>query len=207
MQDNIEITDQELARHARDGSASSFEHLVYRYEDRVFRFLLKCARSEDDARELTQITFVTAFQSLHQYDPALAFAPWLFTIARRKFIDHCRRNRFDSNVIPEGCDHDDPSAILQKTEHHHGVWTWARRSLSGEQFQALWFFYQEQLTVKEIARALDRSVISVKVMLFRAKKTLARTAVELEPNMPVSDSPGRHPRVPALRQPFTPQAP
>lgn len=174
LQDYSEVTDQELARLARDGSLSSFEQLVYRYEARLFRFLLKCSRCEDDAQELTQVSFVTAFGALGKYDPEQAFSPWLFTIARRKFIDHCRRHRSETDVIPEGSNEEDPSVIMDRAEHRQGVWDWVRSSVGDEQFQALWLYYQEQLTIKEIARALDRSAISVKVMLFRAKRVLAK---------------------------------
>jgi len=48
----------------------------------------------------------------------------------------------------------------------------ARRCLSAVQFQALWLRYAEDLELAEIARVLGKTRIHVKVLLFRARKTL-----------------------------------
>jgi RNA polymerase sigma-70 factor, ECF subfamily len=168
--------DEELARQSQAGSLSSFEELVYRHEGRIFRFLVRCCRHEEDARELTQTTFVTAFRSLHLYQPARPFAAWLLTIARHKFIDHYRRARFDFTLdgLPEASDHDDPSAILERREQQRDIWEQVRGLVGPDQFSALWLKYQEDLSIKEIAGVLRRTQTSVKVLLFRARQTLIR---------------------------------
>lgn len=173
-EDQNTLSDQELARQAQGGSLSSFEELVYRYEKRVYRFLLRCCRNETSAQDLTQLSFVAAWRGIDQYDPNCSFPSWLFTIARRKFIDHYRRVRPETDVIPENPDVNDPFVLLDQEEQQRRVWDWARGLLSAEQFQALWFFYQEQMKIKEIAQAMSRTQISVRILLFRAKKRLAR---------------------------------
>ena len=84
------FTDEELARQTQAGSLVAFEELVYRYEGRIYGFVANCCRNGTDAREVTQDTFVRAFQAIGQFDLQRGFAPWLFTIARRKCIDHHR---------------------------------------------------------------------------------------------------------------------
>src|SRR5882672_3841692 len=83
-------SDEELARQAQAGSLAPFEEVVYRYEGRIYRFVANFCRVEADACEITQETFVRAFQALGQFDARRFFAPWLFTIARRKCLDHHR---------------------------------------------------------------------------------------------------------------------
>jgi RNA polymerase sigma-70 factor, ECF subfamily len=193
------LSDEELARQSRAGSLSAFEELVHRYERRIFLFLARCCRNEDDARELTQTAFVTAYRSLHLYDPASAFGAWLFTIARRKFIDHCRAARplVDLESAPEPCDLDDPSAVLSMREQEEDLWRGLRSLLSADQFAALWLKYREEMSVKDIARILSRSQTSVKVLLFRARQTLLKTSARVPgleaapPDPRLADPPSR----------------
>lgn len=168
------LLDEELVRKVWAGSFPAFEELVSRYEARVNRYFLKCCQSEADAGDLTQITFVTAFQSISQFDIEHSFTAWLFTIARHKFIDHCRRQRLTTDEIPEMEDGCDPYTSMDRMEQGRHVWDWARSQLTQDQFQALWLRYQEDLSIQEIAGALGRTQISVKVMLFRARQQLLR---------------------------------
>ena len=168
------INDEELACQAQAGSLSSFEDLVYRYEGAVFRYLAHSCRNEADARDLTQITFLTAYRSLHRFRPDNRFAPWLFTIARNKFIDHHRAARpiADLEAIPEPSDPRDPARLLEEHETSESIWAWARGLLVSEQFTALWLRYQQDMSIKEVARTLKRTQTSVKVLLFRARQAL-----------------------------------
>jgi RNA polymerase sigma-70 factor (ECF subfamily) len=171
-----EPSDAELVRQSRAGSLSAFEELVCRHEGGIFRFLRGCSGNEADAVELTQITFVTAFRALDRYHPAHPFGAWLYTIARRKFIDHCRTasGKVVDADVGETHDPQDPSVILTAREAADETWADARRRLSADQFQALWLKYHDDLSVNDIARVLGRTRTSVKVLLFRARQTLLK---------------------------------
>ncbi len=169
------ISDEELARQCQAGSLLAFEELVYRYEHRVFRFIANSCRSNADARELTQDTFVRAFQGLAQFDSRKDFAPWLFTIARRKCVDLYRARRpIADEPVPELSDPDDPAELLARQEDRQNLWQLARRRLPQPQFQALWLKYAEAMSVAEVAQILRKTRTHVKVLLFRARQTLGR---------------------------------
>lgn len=170
------LSDEELARQTQAGSFVAFEELVLRYEARILRFVVKCCQHEADAQDITQIAFVTAFRSIQQFDPGRSFSAWLFTIARRKFLDHRRQQRPTTDQIPETPDLRDPYAAMAQAEQGSDTWGWARRHLTEDQFQALWLHYQEEMSVREVAAALGRNFISVKVMIFRARQQLFRAS-------------------------------
>ena len=168
------LSDEQLARQSQDGSLVAFEELVYRYETRIYSFLAQSCPSPTVAQELTQDTFVRAFQALAQFDSRKTFAPWLFTIARHKCIDYYRRSPPANNEpIPELPDNDDPAELLARDEERHNLWQLARRSLPQNQFHALWLRYVEEMNVAEIAQAMQRTKTGVKVLLFRARQTLS----------------------------------
>ena len=113
--------------------------------------------------------------------PRGRFGPWLFTIARRKFIDHYRATLHRATLraaadesVPDLPDHDDPSELLARQEDRHRLWELARRCLREAQFQALWLRYAEDMSVAGVARVLGKTQTHVKVLLFRARETLGR---------------------------------
>jgi RNA polymerase sigma-70 factor (ECF subfamily) len=177
--DPREATDEELARQTQAGSMTAFEELVTRYEHRVYAFVAQTAGHGVDAREVTQETFVKAYQSIDQFDCRRKFSAWLFTIARRKGIDHFRAAPpLADGPVPEQIDTGDPSELLSQDEERQLIWRRARRHLPEAQFLALWLKYAEELSVAEIAQVLRKTRTHVKVLLFRARQTLAR---ELQP--------------------------
>jgi RNA polymerase sigma-70 factor (ECF subfamily) len=171
-------SDEQLARESQAGSLEAFEELVSRYEHRVYGFVLRSCSNATDAREITQDTFVKAYQALEQFNPANPFAPWLFTIARRKCIDHHRSlPPKDDAPVPDGPNLDDPAELLSRKEESAAIWERAQRLLPETQFQALWLRYTEEMSVKQIAQVLRKTQTHVKVLLFRARQ---RLVAELE---------------------------
>ncbi len=169
------LSDEELARQTQAGSLNAFEELVFRYEGRVYSFVLQLCRNSADAAEVTQETFIKAFRTIALYNPRYTFPPWLFTIARRKCIDHYRAAPPLSQAPAlDRTDGTDPAQVLASQEDRDCLWALARRVLSPAQFQALWLNYSAEMKVAEIARVLNRTRTHVKVMLFRARHTLRR---------------------------------
>jgi len=167
-------SDEELARQTQAGSLAAFEKLVLRYEQRVYAFALQWRRNQTDAREVTQDTFVRAFQAISQLNCRLAFAPWLFAIARRKCIDSYRAQRPISDDPPEEQpDFNDPAELLARQEDRQDTWRLARRHLPDTQFQAIWLRYVEDMKIPDVARAMGKTQIAVRVLLFRARQALA----------------------------------
>ena len=169
------MTDQELARRVQGGSACAFEELVYRYEQRIFAFASQFCRNREDAREVTQDTFVKAWQAMSQFDCQRDFAAWLFTIARHKAIDRCRAMPPHSECSgQEPTDDRDPGRLLANREEGEQLWRVARRLLADNHYQALWLRYAEDMDLPQIAQVLGKTRVHIKVMLFRARQTLSR---------------------------------
>jgi RNA polymerase sigma-70 factor (ECF subfamily) len=133
--------------------------------------------AEADAEDLLQETFLRAYANLPLYRENWRLAAWLFTIARRVSINHHRRPR--AQAAP-GDDWSDsiadrvpgPAESLAEEEGRRGLWDLAARILSEGEFTAVWLFYVEELSAREIAAVLDRSWAAVKTMLFRARRRL-----------------------------------
>jgi len=172
------LSDQSLAEHAKDGSVAAYNVLVTRYQDRVYRFLLRRTGSSAEAEDVAQETFLRAWQKLHTYEPERPLAPWLLTIAARLAASAARR-RARIRVAPESAvgyiDAAAPNSAASNPDADHDrrrIWQIAETVLNREQLTAVWLRYVEGLTPAQIARVMDKSGVAVRVMLLRARNVL-----------------------------------
>jgi len=170
-------TDEQLAAEAQDGMLDAFGELVERYHSHVYNFLYHKTASPQDAQDVTQQVFITAWQRIHQFRVEAKFATWLFTITRRLAINYYRARgsrRFveidetDPNLITT----DTPATELAQRDDHAKLWTTARDCLNDNQFTALWLKYREHMSIREISTAMGKKQVTVKVLLHRARKAL-----------------------------------
>ena len=80
----------------------------------------------------------------------------------------------DLEPMPELADPDDPSRLLSCREERECLWEKVRLLLPQIQYHALWLRYAEDLSVAGIARVLGKTQTHIKVLLFRARSSLAR---------------------------------
>jgi RNA polymerase sigma-70 factor, ECF subfamily len=79
--------DLELVRRAQAGDVEAFGDLVERHRRAVFRAAMAAGGSADEADDVTQEAFVTAFQKLSAFRGEASFKTWLLSITWRKAID------------------------------------------------------------------------------------------------------------------------
>lgn len=83
---------------SRNGSHEAYRLLVGHYQDRIFRFCLGWVGNTQDAEEICQDTFVSAFSALPRYRSSGQFSSWLYRIARNNCHDHHRSRRHRNSV-------------------------------------------------------------------------------------------------------------
>ena len=172
------LSAEELALRSQHGCQECFEELVERYSVRLYQFLRNKTASIQDAEDLVQETFVKAYRNIHRYRSSWKFSTWLFTIGARLATSHHRslfRRQANTSwrvaeIKAENIRHAD---VVMQQETFEGLWAIAR-SLSKDQYQALWLKYAEDMSIKEIAKVLKKTQISAKVLLYRARTNLAR---------------------------------
>jgi len=74
-------SDQELIDGARKGDAEAFGVLVRRYQKRIFRLAVHMLHDESEAQDVTQETFVRAYQGLDRFQGNSQPYTWLYRIA------------------------------------------------------------------------------------------------------------------------------
>ena len=164
-----------LVRAAAGGDVRAFEKLVHLHHRRVLNFVYQMTRQMQDAEDLTQQTFVKAFQHIHRVDAARPIINWLLTIARRTALNHFRSAR-QWEFMPAELPSDDPSPArqLEQQERGENLWARARRVLSRREFEVLWLRFGEDMSTEETARIAGLTKIHVKVLVHRARQHLLK---------------------------------
>jgi RNA polymerase sigma-70 factor (ECF subfamily) len=169
--------DATLASRAAAGCVESVAALARRHQVPVVHYVRRLAvHSGIDADDVAQDAFLQAWRRIGDYDHRWAFSTWLFTIARRTWLNAVRASRRrrvrEAAVATAGTRGEEPIAGVIASEQATRLWDVARAELKEREFTAVWLRYVEEKTMAEIASVLDRPVATVKVMLFRARRRL-----------------------------------
>jgi len=87
------VEDADLIHKARKGDVDAFNLLVSRWDRRVYNYILRLVNSREDALDLSQDTFLKAYQNLKKLEDVSRFAPWIFRIAHNEAYSLLRRRR------------------------------------------------------------------------------------------------------------------
>jgi len=93
---SFEMEDEELVQATHQGDLTAFNELVLKYQNQVFNLARLILDNQDLAEDITQETFILAFQKIHQFRGG-SFRAWLLKIARNLCYDEMRtlkRNTF-----------------------------------------------------------------------------------------------------------------
>jgi len=164
------LSDEQLVEASLAGTAAAFDELVGRYQERLLRFLLTRSSCRADAEDAIQDTFINAYRFLASFDPRWRFSTWIYRIALRNLARQRRPEWLESDEALAG--NDDPLQDCIDRSERENVWITARRLLSDEAYSAMWLRYVEDMSVKEIAKALDKSLSWTKVTLLRGRRRL-----------------------------------
>jgi RNA polymerase sigma-70 factor (ECF subfamily) len=169
-------SDDELVERANDGDLGCFELLVERHRDVVFRVASRVVGPED-ANDVSQDSFLRAFNSLGGFSGEGSFRSWLLQITHNAALSHLARRRPEP-VDPEALEDDvvspEPGSPAAALELHERT---ARlegkiRLLRMEHRSVLVLRDVEGLSYEEIVVATGTPLGSVKGRLNRARTEL-----------------------------------
>lgn len=163
-----DLSDSDLVLAARGGDFAASDEIVHRYHENIYAFLHKLTGRREDAEDLTQETFLLALRKLHTFKKGNGLLPWLFTIARRQAIAQWRKEKPTCELF----DADHPTESSKQPHDAVALWKIAKDNLKRDEFMSLWLYYQEDFSIKELAKVLRKTTPHIKVILHRARKHL-----------------------------------
>jgi|Deesub1362A_J573_1020465.scaffolds.fasta_scaffold01236_3 RNA polymerase sigma-70 factor (ECF subfamily) len=167
--------DQRIVEEVLNGHVHSFGELVERYQRPLFNLMLRMTKSRESSAELTQETFIRAYESLERFKPGRPFFPWLYSIGLNLARDYIRSNR-SKNAMEGELKNDISSFSCEETQEGFNRRLDLEKVMKAMDVlpihyrESLIMYYKEGFTMKEIADVLNISVSGAKM---RVKRGLA----------------------------------
>ncbi len=169
---DFEIIDSVLA-----GNHSDFRFLIDRYKNKAFGMLRRMLRNDEDAEEVLQDCFLKAYKNLPGFNRKSKFSTWFFRIVYNTALNRIgsaarkhEKERTDieslDNVYFTG--QTDSGELSEKKEILNKV----INQLPPKYSAVVTLFYLEEQSIEEIAGIMNMTESNIKVMLFRARKSL-----------------------------------
>lgn len=171
------------------GDRDAFSSLLARYQNRLYRYLLRWVHEPATAEDLFQQTWMRVIENIRRFNPKRNFDAWLFAVARNIVIDYLRRRRPASLEEPVGEDLPLSECLSANTP---GALEQVLRSERAELVQRaleyqppvyreiLSLRFEEEMKLEEIAEVLSIPLGTVKSRLARALERLRTAFIHLQ---------------------------
>ena len=168
--------DAVLAARAREGDTGAFEVLVRRYQTPLYRLAVRVLDDRQEAEDVVQEVFVTAWRRLPALRDDAAVGGWLYRVMTNRCLNRLRDHRTvpDAELerLPDPHPGEQPERAVEAAAGVHALGA-ALRRLTPEQ-RAVWVLRElHERSYAEIAEALGTSPVAVRGRLARARVDLA----------------------------------
>jgi RNA polymerase sigma factor (sigma-70 family) len=170
-------SDLELLRLFQKGDESAFNHLVLRYQEKVYWVARRFINDHDGADDITQEVFCKAYESLKEFRGDSSLYTWLYRITVNIALNNLRRQkvreffRLDDVLEPEDTSSVAPDEAVEKQEERELI-DEAIKKLPEKQKSVFVLRYYEELPYEEIAKILKTSVGGLKANYFHAVRKI-----------------------------------
>ncbi|MCG8570342.1 MAG: RNA polymerase sigma factor [Spirochaetes bacterium] len=153
-----------------------FQKIYEEYGKKIYNYLLiKTNGDQDAAEELSAETFYSVLKSAPKLKKIKGLQAWIFQIASRRFNDHLRKKYKEKIIIEKSNgqqtlsnDHLDDLMLKEKIL----MLNMALENLNDQYKKVIKLKYIEHKSQKEIAQIINKSVVAVESLLFKARKKL-----------------------------------
>jgi RNA polymerase sigma-70 factor, ECF subfamily len=172
------IGDAECVRRVQQGDTDSFEILVRRHQRTIFNLVYRLLGDYDEAAEVAQEVFLSAYKSIGQFRGDANFSTWLYRIGlnhastRRKSLNNTQQRHValdGTEVIADGVA--DPAKSFEHKEIQQQVQQ-ALNRLDPADARIILLRDLQDVPYEDVAEMLDIPVGTVKSRLHRARQAL-----------------------------------
>jgi RNA polymerase sigma-70 factor (ECF subfamily) len=186
--DRLQEADEDwnIVRRVQEGDVAAFDLLTVKYRNRIYGVVYNLTSNREDAADLTQDSFIKAFQSIQRFQGQSSFFTWIYRIAINSTLSHLRKNRVRSFFSLEKINTDEPvsreliAALTDKTGADRDTYVHELQEKLNEAMQKLSINHRTVVTLfeidglshQEIAEVMNCSVGTVRSRLHYAKQLL-----------------------------------
>lgn len=167
-----------------------YRFLIQQYKNKIYTYSLYMLKNRMDADDVTQEVMIRIWQNIDKFN-ILAAKTWIIKTTNNLCIDYLRRravavnrefeiDEFFEDTYSKNHNSENPYLIT----HFKMIASKVKEAIQRlpENLRSVFILYEiEEMKYKEISKALDMPINSVKVYLLRARKKLQEELKEYEP--------------------------
>jgi len=157
-----------------DNKLEFIEEVVKKYQGKVLGYTRKILGDEAMAEDATQEAFIRFYENLDKFDTKRPIEPWLYKIAKNISLDIIRKNRKLTGLNWE-IESEEESVVTKVIKREErGVVRAALKKIGQMYRKPLEAYYFDNMSYKQIAKALKLPLNTVRTRIRRGKKMLEK---------------------------------
>ncbi len=174
--------ERDLIERAIAGERQAAGDLIRAHQRSVYGYILRMSGRPEVAEDIVQEAFVRVLGNLHRFDFRFRFSTWLFTIARRLYMNAMAKNKpvYDTDFVGSmggsqgrsNTDTESPVFSDERQSVQHDALQQALLALTNEQREIIILFHQLDWPISLIASHLEMPEGTIKSHLHRGRKRL-----------------------------------
>jgi len=185
----VSFADEELISRILNGETGLYEHIIRKYNQRMYRICMSIIHDDAEAEDIMQNAYIKAYENLHKFEGKSKFGTWLLRILINESLLWLQKNKrkisYKQSVL---ADNKTDSFNTKINNPAHQVMNNELKKILEEAIGQLPAKYRtvfimrevENMSTEETGKSLQISQINVKVRLNRAKEMLRKTLMNSE---------------------------
>jgi RNA polymerase sigma-70 factor (ECF subfamily) len=167
-----------LIRQAKNGDGDAIAELIRAHQDALYAFILRMSGRPHIAEDIVQEAFVRVLKNLDRFDSRFRFSTWLFTIAKRLYMNAVQKHKpvYDSEMVGgrAGSAEEPWSEPAQWEARHKDADAIGRalQELNPQQREIVILFHQQEWPIALIAEFVGMPEGTIKSHLHRGRKKM-----------------------------------
>jgi RNA polymerase sigma-70 factor (ECF subfamily) len=162
--------ESEIIKKAISGDSEALTLLIDNYKDIAYNLALSIVKNKEDAKDITQDSFLKVLENINRFRNDSKFSTWLYRIVYNSSVGYVKcanlTNTVDYDLIVENSDNNDNQEDRIQDLYR------AINLLEDTDRSIIMLFYLAEKSIKEIAQITGFSIANIKVILHRARKKL-----------------------------------
>lgn len=176
-----------------NGNTNAFSYFIRTYQNKAFGVAISIVKCEDDAKDVVQDSFITAYCSLANFRNDAKFTTWFYRIVVNTALQFIKREKRKEEVVVEYSITED-----EKTAFNNAIGQLEKQDLKKlikrvfekipiKETLVLQLYYIDDLSINEIKDVTDFTISNVKVLLHRGRASFYTILKNEKINKPYLD--------------------
>lgn len=153
------------------GNNDAFEQIMNKYRENLIYFIQRIVKSFDVAEDIAQDVFVYVLINKKEYDFKYTLKTYLYTIGRSRAINYLKKEKRCVSLNLEKQGNYEIDEIMFLNERKRNLKESINKLLPQHQL-VIYLAEIEELPYKEICKIMNKSMVQIKMLIYRARKNL-----------------------------------